>query len=322
LSILSRYFSLTRVLHGVLNDVRTRLVESRDLDLLSNSERDRKISSKTVELSTNDGKTVTIHFPRPSDMDSFFVFSLHRSGSTLINNIITDVCKHLGLAYIDLEGSMFKQGYMPPYIDDNISSLFHDRGFAYVGFRSFWIGGNYDIRRNKCFLLIRDPRDAIVSHYFSYLYSHGIPSGGPVSNVMKENRAKLLNIDINKYVLRPQFVNFYRNGFRAYETSLSPQTTRVYRYEDVIFYKSEWISDMLGYLGLKLQGKVLSDIVRKHDMRPTHEDPSIHIRQVAPGNFRQHLSDETIKKLNEAFASILHRYGYDRIPTIRLPESR
>jgi hypothetical protein len=271
--------------------------------------------NRTFKLATEDGNKITIKFPPPSDMESFFVFSLHRSGSTLMNNIILDVCKHLKLSYIDLEGSIFKQGYMPAHINDDISSLFFEHGFAYLGFRSFWIGKNFDVTKNKCLLLIRDPRDAMVSHYFSYLYSHGIPASGPISKTMSENRAKLIDTDINEYVLRPQFINTFKNGLKRYEKFLSPKMTRIYRYEDVIYYKHEWLIDMLEYLGLELPSEVVSRIVKKHDIHPSKEDPSNHIRQVAPGNFRRHLTAETIGKLNSALAEVLKKYGYDQVKT-------
>lgn len=223
-----------------------------------------------------------------------------------------DVCKHLKLSYIDLEGSIFKKGYMPTHINGDISTLFFRRGFAYLGFRSFWIGKQFDVTKNKCILLIRDPRDAMVSHYFSYLYSHGIPASGPISKTMSKNREKLIDTDINEYVLRPQFINTFKNGFKMYEKYLSPQMSRIYRYEDVIYDKHEWLIDMLDNLGLELPFEVVSGIAQKHDIHPLKENPSSHIRQVAPGNFRRHLTAETIEKLGLTLAEILKKYGYNR----------
>ena len=85
--------------------------------------------------------------------------------------------------------------------------------------------------------------------------------------------------------------------------------TRVYRYEDVIYYKHEWLIDMLEYLGLELDSETISRIAQKHDIHPSKEDPSNHIRQVAPGNFRRHLTAETIGKLNSALDEVLKKYG-------------
>jgi len=207
---------------------------------------------------------------------------------------------------------------MPALINTDMSSLFFERGYAYLGFRSYWIGDQYDITQNKCILLIRDPRDAMVSHYFSYLYSHGIPASGPISETMSNNRAKLLDTDINEYVLRPHFVNSFKNAFKRYEEFLDPQATRVYRYEDIIYHKQEWLSDMLSHLGLQLSDDVTLQIAKKHDIRPSREDPSKHIRQVAPGNYRRHLTNETIERLDDALDHILEKYGYDRAEKVSL----
>lgn len=272
------------------------------------------------KITAKDGKKITLKIPPPSNLESFFIFSLHKSGSTLINNMFIDVCKHLKLSFIDIEGSLFKKGYMPGHINGNISHLFFERGYAYLGFRSFWIDQSFDATRNKCILLIRDPRDALVSHYFSYLYSHGIPASGPISKTMSKNRDQLVATDINAYVLHPQFINIFKNGFAMYETFLSSKTTRVYRYEDVIYQKFEWIADMLEYLGLDLDSDLISSIARKHDIHPLREDPLKHVRQVTPGNFRKHLTEETIEKLNFQLSKIIIRYGYDRIREFRLGE--
>ncbi len=273
---------------------------------------------KRYNITAKDGKKITFKIPPPSDIESFFVFSLHKSGSTLINNIFVDVCKHIKLSYIDIEGSLFRKGYMPGHINGNISSLFFERGFAYLGFRSFWIENIFDVTRNKCILLIRDPRDSLVSHYFSYLYSHGIPATGPISKIMSETRAKLIAADINEYVLRPALINIFKNGFTKYETFLSGKTTRVYRYEDVVYNKNEWLIDMVKYVGIELPLELLERIVKKHDIHPLIEDPSKHIRQVSPGNFRKHLAPETIGELNSVFAEILRQYGYDRVRSTNL----
>ena len=265
---------------------------------------------KTFRVCTTDGKGLTVKIPPPAPIDSFFVFSLHKCGSTLINNMIVDVCNYLKISWLDLEGTVFKHGYMPVHLKGDLSSLFSKVGYAYVGFRSFWIGQHYDATQNRCLLLIRDPRDAMVSHYFSYLYSHGIPDSGPISQTMSKNRKKLADTDINAYVLRPQIINTYKNAFKQYDKSLSSEKTQVYRYEDVIYTKREWLTDMLHFLNLEVPTDIISNIVRKHDVLPLQEDPSKHIRQVAPGNYLSHLKKKTIEKLNEEFADILSQYGW------------
>ena len=275
---------------------------------------------RSFGLTATDGKTITLKIPPPSDIESFFIFSLHKSGSTLINNMFIDVCKHLKLSYIDIEGSLFKKGYMPGHIIGNIAPFFFERGYAYLGFRSFWIDQSFDATRNKCILLVRDPRDALVSHYFSYLYSHGIPASGPISKTMSKSRDKLMATDINAYVLRPQFINIFLYGFKKYEMFLSDRTTRVYRYEDVIYYKNEWLIDMAKYLDMELPSEVIDRIVKKNDIQPVKEDPSKHIRQVSPGNFRRHLTGETIEKLNTALGQVINKYGYDHFRKFRLGE--
>ena len=135
---------------------------------------------------------------------------------------------------------------------------------------------------------------------------------------MSKSRENLIDTEINEYVMRPQLINIFKLGLKKYEMFLSGRTTRVYRYEDVIYRKYEWLKDMLAYLCLNLDSKAISKIAGKHDIHPHTEDPSKHVRQVRPGNFRRHLTEETIQKLNSELAEIIHKYGYDCINSLRL----
>lgn len=271
---------------------------------------------KNVLIEMTDGKQVPFLMPSPSNQDSFFIFSIHKSGSTLLNNILVDICKKSKINYIDIEGTLFRYGYMPAHIIGDISLLFNKKGFCYLGFRSFWIENIFDISENKSILLIRDPRDALVSHYFSYLYSHAIPTRGPISNNMSINRKNMIKKNIDEYVLQPHLINSFKNVFINYEKLILHKCSKIYRYEDVIYCKYEWIKDMLNFLNIDFNSNELKKISKKHDIFPIKEEPKNHIRQVNPGNFRKHLNRNTIEKLNSVFDKILWLYAYDRAQSI------
>lgn len=268
---------------------------------------------------TLDGTHFELEIPKPSNHDSFFIFGMHKSGSTLMNNIFIDVCKLCNLSYVDYEGEIFKRGYSIDDLAMPMDTLFEYNGYAYIGFRtSRLVRECFDLSRTKNVLLIRDPRDSITSHYYSLRNSHPIPKSGPQTERMKMVRSALKSTSIDDFVLRGHQIKQVKKVFNEYLELLPRNTSRIYRYEDVIFYKEEWIRDMLTFLEIELDGDKTKSIARKHDLVPDKERPDKHIRQVVPGNYKKHLKKETITKLNEAFREILIAFGYNRIPYVKM----
>jgi hypothetical protein len=64
-------------------------------------------------------------------------------------------------------------------------------------------------------------------------------------------------------------------------------------------------------LRLELSGNQLEAIAARHDIIPNVERPDQHVRQVRPGNHRQHLRRDTIKSLNHSLSDILARFCYN-----------
>lgn len=272
------------------------------------------------DFKTTKGKVFSFSIPEPADIESFFLFSLPKAGSTLLMNIMTDVCKELHIPTIDLSTHLFNLGIAPTEIADDIKSLWQDRGYGYIGFRMLFPAQSFDFSKTKNILLIRDPRDMLVSLYFSLKYSHTVPKLENDGHPLVKQREAMQNSEIDKVVLN--MAQNTRNHFEMYIKNLPVETTRVYRYEDIIFKKKEWLEDMLNFLELTLKNKQIDSIVKKYDIVPDRESPNDHIRQVIPGNYKIHLSKDTINKLNEIFDPLLHYFHYDSVVSIKIADKK
>jgi hypothetical protein len=114
----------------------------------------------------------------------------------------------------------------------------------------------------------------------------------------------------------------YKKYFQDYLTNLPIETTRVYRYEDVIFKKMEWLEDMLLYLDIEVSISNITEIANRYDIRPDIENPHKHIRQIVPGNYKTHLTPATINELNRIFKPIMNFFQYDSVMSMTLnPET-
>jgi hypothetical protein len=127
-------------------------------------------------LIANTGQNFSFSIPGSCDRPSFFIFSLPKAGSTLLMQMITDVCLLQNIPIVDLATEIFNRGIQPGMLKDDINAIWNEKGYAYLGFRSFFPAINFDFARTKNILLVRDPRDMVVSLYFSLKYSHVEPS--------------------------------------------------------------------------------------------------------------------------------------------------
>lgn len=263
---------------------------------------------QNITIQSKEGPSFEISIPAPATIDSFFIFSLHKAGSTLLNRIIRNCCTQNKIPFINFSSESFRRGFFMTSVDQSIAEHFEPKGYCYGGFRmvppSF---KDFDFDPYKKIILVRDPRDRLVSFYYSMLKSHNIPKEGNALKALTNERERLLNLNINDYVLQqaPQILERMNNI-----ELLGKENIKLYRYEDVIFKKQEWVQDMSDFLNLNLGETVISRIAKKYDIIPDKEDQSQHIRKVTPGDHKEKLTQETIEQLNEIFREPLSKYGY------------
>jgi hypothetical protein len=247
------------------------------------------------------------------DVPTTFAFSVFKAGSVLMNKMLSEACDELGISFVDLPGFSFGYGFDfdAPEMADEVSRIFKPRGYCYGGFRMFPRNARIPIiKEHKKCLLVRDPRDILVSHFFSMKNSHpapGVDAGDTCDKVftyIKDITAE----GIDKYVLRVSTI--ISNSMKRYTEIIDDENLRLYRYEDVVFSKKEWLTDMMQFLEWPLPPEQIAAISAANDIRPDKEDQARHIRKVTPGDHKEKLQPETIAALNEKFEPVFRLYGY------------
>lgn len=234
----------------------------------------------------------------------------------MLMNVMADVCKELSIPVVDLPSRLFNLGLGPNDLTSDVNTLWQERGYCYSGFRMLFPIMRFDFTSTQNILLVRDPRDILTSLYFSVKCSHSIPKTKTGSHPMRKQRERTQHLGIDEFALKQ--AQMIKNIFLQYIQALPAATTRVYRYEDIVFKKKEWLEDMIGFLGLELRESKIKAIVDKNDIRPNKENPQEHVRQVTPGNYKVHLSQTTIDKLDDLFRPILHFFQYDSVVSLNL----
>ncbi len=241
----------------------------------------------------------------------FFAFGVRKCGSSIFNNIVHAVATMNGVNFVDIAGRMFEKGLRAPQwqFDPGLSVLLRP-GNVYGGFRNFPAGIRDDknFLAGKKLLMIRDPRDALVSEYYSNAYSHSLPVQGQARDDMLKHREQARASEIDAYVLR--MATPLRRTLGEYESVLEDPNLRIIRYEDVILEKELLLRRITEYFSWTISEQQVKQILGWADVIPDEERPREFIRRVVPGDHRQKLSSATIAQLNETFSKELKYYGY------------
>lgn len=242
------------------------------------------------------------------------VVGLHKSGSTMVTGLFTRLLKSLDLPLANL-ARMMHQRDIPPRIwenDPRMAQVFRP-GVSYVGFRGLpkFMDADF-IAASRMIVLVRDPRDALVSGFFSFGPggSHVRPPGEQLRAEQDAARKEDEGLDIDQWVIK-HAVRFGKQ-FRDILPLKSMPTVKIYRYEDVLFDKVTFLKDALAHLDVKCPLPRIQRIVDREAPLPTVENPKVHIRKATPGDHRAKLRPETIAELDRLLADVLAGFDYSR----------
>jgi len=251
---------------------------------------------------------------REASFDPLFAFSVHKCGSTLMHSMIQKACLAANVPAVTLPDIMFNMGEVGiDWMSDPALLSIFQKGLVFFGFRNLppvLKQPEAALRDRRFVLLVRDPRDALVSQYFSFgrkQSSHAVPTKNPDAFIKQINAVKETEIDI--YVR--QAAHGLRNKLNDYRNHLNFDHGMVRRYEDIYFDKQSFLTDIFDHFGISIRPQIIAQVAQNHDIRPEQEDDSKHIRKGTPGDHREKLAPATISSLNEVFRDVGAFYGYD-----------
>jgi hypothetical protein len=258
-----------------------------------------------------DGRVLTFQVEVQSTAKATFALGVRKSGSSIFSSIVNALALNNNINVVDIPERMFNSGYR--YIDWNDHQRVCDllwRGNCYIGFRDPPTALYSDpvfIEARKI-LLVRDPRDALVSEYFSNAYSHSLPTEDGVQSVVAAEREKALRSTLTDYVLK-RAADLDRTVER-YRPILNDKNLLIMHYEDIIFNKGDWIKKIVAHFGWKYDEQHASDVLGWADQRPDAENPKAFVRKVTPGDYVDKLPQSTIDVLGAKLSDVWGELGY------------
>jgi hypothetical protein len=246
------------------------------------------------------------------DFRSCFVFAFPKSGSVLVNAIVQSVMNDWGVPVIDVPTQLYQQGIDIAAVQCDLSRLFNPQGYCYSGFRELprSMLGSASIGSGQKILVVRDPRDMLVSRYYSTKFSHGFAERGSTqfSRVMAE-LIKDGEMDIDAYCLYYSWM--INSQLLSHADVISDRKTLVLRYEEFVYDKLGLVRQLCDWLSVGLSSERIEAIAAAHDVFPEKERADQHVRQAHPGDYRRKLKPETISALNAVLGRFFMTFDYD-----------
>jgi len=241
-----------------------------------------------------------LHF---SPNKSVYLYCLPKTGSSLFKEYIL---KKSQLQYIDplklyannkidtLKIRDFNCAYGPLYTSHGYNSAIIKEMLS----EEFTI-------HNSCIFLVRDPRDIIISQYYSYGWSHAINTNDS-ENFLKR-RKHIQSSTLEEYVTDELQIKTIND---RYSLLIKLLTNNEYiKYENII----EDLDNVLVTLSEYNVYQNQSDIDLLHKVsRPTQKENILqHKRSGKVEQYKSKLNDNTISYLSNKFKEVIQKFGYE-----------
>jgi len=237
-----------------------------------------------LEYSLINKKPITLSTHQPSVIH----YTLNKSASQYIKKILRQCGKAVGYQSVHFADLAFNSDF--PYLSlrtqaEEVSYMhvFRPKGFIYSAFGRMTAPiPNFD--QYCALLVIRDPRDILVSKYFSRKYSHPEPgSKGGKRDQFLEWRKHAQHSDIDSYVLdQKSLIKGLLDEYRLHLLTPSPSTL-ILKYEDMTGNFESWLSALLAHTQIEIPERLRDQLIKEHAaMRPVKEDVHKHIRYGRP----------------------------------------
>lgn len=245
-----------------------------------------------------------------SERPSVAFFTLQKCASTFTPKLMKLLSnRYLKLECVDLEGYLYNK--TDHTFNDELESrpwLLRPKGYVYCPLR-YALDLKY-LNGMTVLLMLRDPRDIMVSQYFSSAYSHEVPVDARRRKAFLENRTEIQEMTIDQYVLSR--VDCMNDRFLEYVKMVEQSNASILKYEEMVTDFDAFISRLGVALNVDIEGadrKVLHEMGGFSDT--ASGDIYQHRRNILPGEHRQKLSEATIMEINHKLSGVLAFFGYD-----------
>ncbi|WP_159931141.1 sulfotransferase domain-containing protein [Oceanicoccus sp. KOV_DT_Chl] len=232
-------------------------------------------------------------------------FTVHKSGSMLVYKLLKKVID-LEINYKFYSANNSDQGRFVNIPDGNpansgeLSQLYNEISSGIVGPLRRPLNVKFD---HDIVLVLRDPRDCLVSMFHSFTKIHG--------GIPEEERERRIKKGIDGFCL--QRLEDLASRYDIYiDEYLDKPNVTFLKYEDIFLGDSDsWISSFLDPLHLSENIQAAVYDYFKAEVSLDTADGTTHKRRMLPGEHKSALTGEASAEINSRLHNILQRLNYN-----------
>jgi hypothetical protein len=256
-----------------------------------------------------------------SDTHSIIVFTLHKSASMFLHDQSKLLSELSGIAYHSPNN---------PGSDLEPRRLLSDKTIWTTRHGCFSpIRFYVDVPNLEDFQVIlhlRDPRDVLVSMFYSYCYIHPGELAGNTGYRKDVADQGIDSFVLNKASGGTRYIGNYGTGGHAedqignikkryenyVERLLGKPNVALVKYEEMVTDYRKWLEKFSAPFPLGNRESVINELVStSRNFFPSRtQDVMAHVRHVTPGDHKEKLNAATIRKLDVIFGDVLDSLGY------------
>lgn len=199
----------------------------------------------------------------------------------------------------------------------NTQLVKHDVNFLRSFFASIANSFSFRFRNNpyKIFVIVRDLRDILVSHYFSLKVSHPVTR----TQIMfyREN-LNSLSKDDGLIFLMKEIMILQSQIQQSWYNDCNDRNVLLVRFEDLIKDEQFVFTQIVSHCEIDINPRHLHDIVKGNSFQvstgrhPGQEDIQAHLRKGIAGDWKNHFADQVRHEFKQRFGQLLIDTGYEK----------
>lgn len=270
-------------------------------------------------------------------------FGHHKSATVWIRSIIKQVCSPLKLNHVAVSN--------PDAFNQDLTAFVDEKNVDFISYTNAKFEYVKQLDQFKGFHVVRDPRDIVVSAYFSHLKTHTTEGWSE----LVEFRDRLNSISKDEGLILE--MDFRKKSFDdMYNWNYSTHYIKEFKMEDLIQNPQERFTEIFRYLGLMKNPSVLELVIQKvlesvgaankkqakpgaktvteldeiseehlakiiqaNDFsvksggrNPGEEDVNSHFRKGIAGDWKNHFNQQHIDYFKEQYGDLLIKLGYEK----------
>jgi hypothetical protein len=242
--------------------------------------------------------------------ESIYFYSLHKAGTSIITHILRQVTN---LKHVDYETMIFNN-------DLHEKPVFYDHGHLYGVFRitqpstalmyttiTQYISTPEFVKDKTIVLMVRDPRDILISLYYSMRDSHVISANPVLKERALQQRNLVKNMSLEEFVLEKALKIPIRFE-TLHRLSQSCRHSVILKYEDLIHDFEGFMAGFEQYIKIPQERREELYLASRPRLE---EDPAAHKRSGKIAQYKEKLTPATQQKLTEICRPALELFGYD-----------